>query len=81
MNAFVFHLAKRSERRVFQDVILRFAFNPECEVAIGDIWTLQIGSGAVVHYRIVNLHEFITEHGEELHAYCIPDLSLLVPAE
>lgn len=73
MADIVFHLMTLRAGRVVADAVLRFNFDPACDVERGDIWG-KPGKDGASYYRVNRLRIFQGENGEELHAFMLPHM-------
>ena len=73
----VFHLQGEKDGR-FVELILRYDFDPECDVEPGDRWDRTSSVGDVTFYLVREVRLFEGIRGEELHVFL--DQVLLIEA-
>ncbi|OGG52030.1 hypothetical protein A2704_00595 [Candidatus Kaiserbacteria bacterium RIFCSPHIGHO2_01_FULL_54_36b] len=75
--AFVFHLMRLKTAGIRPDVLLRYNFDPRCDVERGDVWTRTATNGEVTSHRVTALRIFEGAEGDELHAFTEPMYELV----
>lgn len=66
--AIVFHLQGEKNRRM-TEVILRYDFDPACEVESGDVWERTSAEGGISSFLVRDTRCFEGIYGAELHVF------------